>query len=60
MRGVGYKVVLEDERFTSAEAKSALRKGGRTEKQMRGRLDVVAAQVILQDYLNEHFNAPEA
>ncbi len=55
LRKSGYKVVLEDERFTSAEAKTAMRKGGKSEKQMRGRLDAIAAQVILQDYLNEHY-----
>jgi len=55
LRRTGYKVVLEDERFTSAEAKAAMRKGGKSEKQMRGKLDAIAAQVILQDYLNEHY-----
>lgn len=55
LRRAGYKVVLEDERFTSAEAKSTLRKVGKKERQMRGKLDSIAAQVILQDHLNEHY-----
>lgn len=50
----GYKTYLEDEAFTSEVAKDALRAGGKKEKQMRGKLDVVAAQIILQDYLDSH------
>lgn len=50
----GYKIHLEDEAFTSAQAKDTLRKSGKKEKQMRGKLDVVAAQIILQDYLDSH------
>lgn len=50
----GFKTHLEDEAFTSEVAKDKLRAGGKKEKQMRGKLDVVAAQIILQDYLDAH------
>lgn len=52
----GYRVHLEDEAFTSETAKGIMRAGGRTEKQMRGKLDMLAAQVILQDFLNAHYS----
>jgi putative Holliday junction resolvase len=52
----GYRVQLEDERFTSSQARDAMRSGGKSEKQMRGKLDTIAAQLILQDYLNAHHN----
>jgi len=50
----GFETHLEDEAFTSEVAKDTLRAGGKKEKQMRGKLDVVAAQIILQDYLDAH------
>jgi len=50
----GFETHLEDEAFTSEVAKDRLRAGGKKEKQMRGKLDVVAAQIILQDYLDAH------
>lgn len=52
----GYRVRLEDERFTSSQAKDALRAGGKSERRMRGKLDAIAAQLILQDYLNAHYS----
>jgi putative Holliday junction resolvase len=48
----GYRVVFEDERFTSAEAMATMRQAGKKEKQMRGKTDVIAAQLILQGYLD--------
>jgi putative holliday junction resolvase len=48
----GYRVVFEDERFTSAEAMATMRLAGKKEKQMRGKIDVIAAQLILQGYLD--------
>ncbi|TFH53442.1 MAG: Holliday junction resolvase RuvX [Candidatus Zixiibacteriota bacterium] len=48
----GYRVVFEDERFTSAEAMATMRRAGKKEKQMRGKTDVIAAQLILQGYLD--------
>ncbi len=50
----GYSTQLEDEAFTSQQAKETLRKGGKSERQMRGKLDSIAAQIILQDYLDSH------
>lgn len=50
----GYRTHLEDEAFTSEQAKDTLRRGGKSEKQMRGKLDTIAAQIILQDYLDSH------
>jgi putative Holliday junction resolvase len=52
----GYHVHLEDEAFTSQTAKGLMRQGGKSEKQMRGKIDALAAQIILQDYLNSHFS----
>ena len=52
----GYKVVFEDEGFTSREAMDAMRLAGKSEKQMRGKTDAIAAQLILQDYLDSHRN----
>ncbi len=48
----GYRVIFEDERFTSAEAMATMRLAGKREKQMRGKTDVIAAQLILQGYLD--------
>jgi putative Holliday junction resolvase len=48
----GYQVVFEDERFTSAEAMDVMRQAGKKEKQMRGKTDMIAAQLILQGYLD--------
>ena len=48
----GYRVVFEDERFTSVEAMATMRQAGKKEKQMRGKTDVIAAQLILQGYLD--------
>ena len=50
----GYSTVLEDESFTSQEAMATLRLAGKKEKQMRGKTDSIAAQLILQDYLDAH------
>jgi putative Holliday junction resolvase len=52
LEGLGYQITFEDERFTSAEAIAAMRLSGKTEKQMRGKIDSIAAQLILQDYLD--------
>lgn len=54
LRARGYQVELVDERFTSREAKAVMHAGGRREKQMRGKLDSIAAQLILQSYMDEN------
>ncbi len=48
----GLPVTLVDERFTSAEADSALREGGLDWKARKGKTDALAAQYILQDYFD--------
>ena len=52
LRQQGYKVELVDERFSSREAKATMRAGGKREKQMRGKTDAIAAQLILQTWLD--------
>ncbi len=43
---------FQDERFSSTEAKRILREQGLNEKQMRGKIDSVAASVFLQTWLD--------
>lgn len=45
-------VVLWDERLSTAEAEQLMRESGETSRQIRGRVDAVAAAVILQSYLD--------
>lgn len=52
LRQQGYQVVLADERLSTKEAQRMMRMSGKSEKQMRGKLDSVAAQLILQTYLD--------
>jgi len=42
----------QDERLSSVEAKRYLRERGCTQREMRGRIDMVAASLILQTYLD--------
>src|SRR5205823_12711505 len=48
----GLPVVFWDERFTTVEAESALWSAGLTHKQRRARRDRVAAQLLLQAFLD--------
>ena len=48
----GLSVVFADERFTTVEAESALLTAGLTNKKRKERRDRVAAQIILQTYLD--------
>ena len=41
-----------DERLSSAAAKRALREGGHSEKSMRGKVDMIAASIFLQSWLD--------
>jgi putative Holliday junction resolvase len=50
----GVAVALADERFTTHAAAGALADAGVTERKQRGVRDQVAAQLILQAYLDEH------
>lgn len=52
----GLPVAFVDERLSSAEAKRILRAQGLTEKQMRGKVDSVAASLFLQTWLDEQRN----
>lgn len=47
----GLPVEYADERLTSSEAKQILRRQGLTEKSMRGKVDMVAASLLLQTWL---------
>ena len=49
---LGLPVEFEDERLSSSEAKRILRAQGLTEKQMRGKIDSVAASLFLQTWLD--------
>lgn len=46
-------VVFTDERLSSREAKRILREQGLTERSMRGKVDMVAASLFLQTWLDE-------
>ena len=43
---------FEDERLSSQEAKRILREQGLNEKQMRGKIDIIAASLFLQTWLD--------
>ena len=48
----GLPVVFWDERFTTVEAESALWQAGLTHRRRKARRDRVAAQILLQAYLD--------
>ena len=48
----GLALVFQDERLSSAEAKRKLREDGLTEREMRGKVDMIAASLFLQAYLD--------
>lgn len=45
-------LAFQDERLSSIEAKRYLREAGCTEKEMRGKIDKIAASLILQAYFD--------
>ncbi|MGI6216433.1 MAG: Holliday junction resolvase RuvX [Coriobacteriales bacterium] len=45
-------VEFQDERLTSSEAKRIMRDEGLSERDMRGKLDMVAASLILEAYID--------
>ncbi len=51
-RSCGLPLEFSDERLSSAEAKRILRKQGLNEKSMRGKVDMVAASLFLQTWLD--------
>ncbi|MFH1502161.1 MAG: Holliday junction resolvase RuvX [Candidatus Eisenbacteria bacterium] len=48
------RVVLQDERLSSAEASRIMRETGEKTRRKKGRVDQIAAAVILQNYLDTH------
>ena len=52
----GVPLDFVDERLSSAEAKRILRFEGLSEKRMRGKVDMVAASLFLQTWLDAHRN----
>ena len=52
MRTTGLPLEFEDERLSSVEAKRILREQGLSEKSMRGKVDMVAASLFLQAWLD--------
>lgn len=51
-RRTGLAVCLQDERLSSVEAEEILRSEGVKTADLKEQIDAVAAEVILQDYLN--------
>lgn len=51
-RQVGLPLEYADERLSSAEAKRSLREKGYTEKAARGKVDMIAASLFLQAWLD--------
>lgn len=51
-RAAGIPLEYCDERLTSREAKQALRRQGLSERAMRGKVDMVAASLMLQAWLD--------
>lgn len=51
--GCGIDHVFTDERMSSSEAKRSLRESGMSEKNMRGKVDMIAASLFLQAWLDE-------
>ena len=49
-------LVFHDERLSSTEAKRYLREAGYTEREMRGKIDMLAATLILRAYLDSDRN----
>lgn len=51
-RALGLPVAFADERLSSREAKRILREKGLSERKMRGKVDMVAASLFLQAWLD--------
>lgn len=49
---LGLELAFADERLSSAEAKRILRAQGLSERQMRGKVDMIAASLFLQAWLD--------
>ncbi len=51
-RATGLPLEFSDERLSSQEAKRSLREKGMSEREMRGKIDMIAASVFLQAWLD--------
>ena len=51
-KAAGLPVEFTDERLSSQEAKRSLRESGMSERDMRGKIDMIAASVFLQAWLD--------
>lgn len=49
---LGLEIAFVDERFSSQEAKRSLREKGLSEREMRGKIDMIAACIFLQAWLD--------
>ena len=58
-QGLPVPVVFADERLSSVEARRVLSRAGLDERQQRGRVDMVAAAVFLQGYLDARASKEE-
>ena len=56
-KAAGLPIEFTDERLSSKEAKRILREESMNEKQMRGKIDMVAASLFLQAWLDERAEA---
>ena len=56
---IGLPIHLVDERLTSYEAESTIAKSKRRDVRASGVIDSRAATIILQDFLNQRFPAPD-
>lgn len=53
----GLPVEFADERLSSSQAKRSLREKGMSEKEMRGKIDMIAASLFLQAWLDSRTRA---
>ena len=53
----GLPLEFADERLSSSEAKRSLREKGFSEKEMRGKVDMIAASLFLQSWLDSRENS---
>lgn len=56
----GIPLEFTDERLSSSEAKRSLREKGYSEKEMRGKVDMIAASLFLQSWLDSRANSDPA
>lgn len=59
-KATGLPLEFTDERLSSSEAKRSLREKGYHEREMRGKVDMIAASLFLQAWLDERRSRREA